>query len=257
MPWRFCDEEIIRRVTKGISGRTKLGVMVDVGRVEKEDFLPKKDSILSTVRVATYLHQIDEAIEIANYVTDLGYETFINIMAISHGKPEEIDSALQKIETQTSVTAVNIVDSFGALYCGDVKNLMFRYRMNLKTKKVGIHTHNNLQLAFANTIEALNNNVDFLDATIYGIGRAAGNCPLELIVPYLDRPEYNLTPLLEVIASVFIPLREKIEWGYLIPYMITGMKNIHPRQAIAFLDSEKRNEFSRFYKEILASIESA
>ncbi|MGE5558448.1 MAG: aldolase catalytic domain-containing protein [Bacillota bacterium] len=256
-PWRFCDEDVIRRVTRGLPGQTKLAVMVDVGRVETEDILPKAESVLSAIRVATYLHQIDEAVELANHISGKGYETFINIMAISHGKPGEIDAALEKIEAQTSVTAVNIVDSFGALYCSDVKSLIFRYRMNLKSKKVGIHAHNNQQLAFANTIEAINNDTDFLDATIYGIGRAAGNCPLELIVAYLEQPRFKLIPILQVISSTFVPLREKIEWGYLIPYMITGIKNMHPRKAMALLGSERRNEFSDFYEEIINSMESA
>ncbi|MGB3082191.1 MAG: aldolase catalytic domain-containing protein, partial [Candidatus Omnitrophota bacterium] len=230
--WKFCDEDEIKRAIEGIEPKTKLSVMVDVGRVEKEDILPCKDSVVDMIRVATYAKDTDKAIDLANQAADKGYETTINIMAISKALDNELDEALEQIERESKVLAVYIVDSFGSLYSENIQYLAGKYKHFLKSKEVGIHAHNNQQLAYANTIQGIIEGCNFVDGTIYGIGRAAGNCPLELLLGFLKNPKFDLRPVLDVIAKEFIPLRKKIEWGYVIPYAITGMFNEHPRAAM-------------------------
>ena len=239
--WKFCDEDEIKRAIEGIETRTKLSVMVDVGRVEKEDILPCKDSVVDMIRVATYVKDIDKAIELANEAT-------INIMAISKALDNELDEALDQIERETKVLAVYIVDSFGALYSENVTYLVNKYKKYLKTKEVGIHGHNNQQLAYANTIQGIIDGCNYVDGTVFGIGRAAGNCPMELLIGFLKNPKFDLRPILDVITKEFLPLRQKIEWGYLIPYAITGMFNEHPRTAMALRKSEKKDNYLEFYE---------
>jgi len=246
--WKFCDEDEIKRAIEGIETRTKLSVMVDVGRVEKEDILPCKDSVVDMIRVATYVKDIDKAIELANEATAKGYETTINIMAISKALDNELDEALDQIERETKVLAVYIVDSFGALYSENVTYLVNKYKKYLKTKEVGIHGHNNQQLAYANTIQGIIDGCNYVDGTVFGIGRAAGNCPMELLIGFLKNPKFDLRPILDVITKEFLPLRQKIEWGYLIPYAITGMFNEHPRTAMALRKSEKKDNYLEFYE---------
>ncbi|MEA3489762.1 MAG: aldolase catalytic domain-containing protein [Candidatus Omnitrophota bacterium] len=250
--WKFCDEDDIKRAIKGIESDTKLSVMVDVGRVEKEDILPCEDSVIDMIRVATYVKDIDKAIELANEATDKGYEATINIMAISRALDNELDEALEQIERETKVLAVYIVDSFGALYSENVQYLVEKYKKFLKTKEVGIHGHNNQQLAYANTIQGIIEGANFVDGTIYGIGRAAGNCPLELLIGFLKNPKFDIRPVLDVIEKDFLPLREKIEWGYLIPYAVTGMFNEHPRAAMALRKSDKKDAYMEFFETMSA-----
>jgi 4-hydroxy 2-oxovalerate aldolase len=69
----------------------------------------------------------------------------------------------------------------------------------LPGKTIGIHTHNNQQLAFANTITAIIDGVNFLDGSLYGIGRGAGNCPLELLLSFLKNQKFNVRPLIKFI----------------------------------------------------------
>jgi 4-hydroxy 2-oxovalerate aldolase len=89
-----------------------------------------------------------------------------------------------------------------------------------------------------------------VDASVYGIGRGPGNCCIELILSFLQNPKFHLRPVLQLIQDHYLPMREKIEWGYIIPYMITGMLNEHPRVAIAYRDSPQRNDFVRFYDKL-------
>jgi 4-hydroxy 2-oxovalerate aldolase len=118
-------------------------------------------------------------------------------------------------------------------------------------KHVGIHAHNNMQLGYANTIEALIVGANRLDATIAGLGRGAGNCPLELLLAFLKNPKFHLRPVIACIEKEFLPLRQKMDWGYSIPYMITGMLNEHPRSAIAVREGDRPDEYLAFYDQMV------
>lgn len=249
--WKFCDDSEIQRATEGIPSKTKISIMVDIGRVDLEDIKPAKESPVKMIRVASYIKDIDKAIFMVNHIAEKGYETTINIMAISKDEGHELDDALHQIENESKVNVVYIVDSFGALYQESVENLVNRFRAILKTREVGFHGHNNQQMAFSNTIEAIIHNANYLDATVYGIGRAAGNCPLELLIGFLKNPKFDLRPILDLISHEFIQMREKIEWGYVIPYAIAGMMNEHPKAAMALRNSDKKENYREFYESLL------
>lgn len=239
--WRFCDEEHLREVVDGIDRKVKIAVMQDAHKAFAEDILPKEESVVDVIRVATYVKDVDKAIFLANNATDKGYEATINIMAISTVIEWELDEALEQIETETKINACYLVDSYGALYSEDIDYLVHKFQKFIKTKEIGIHCHNNQQLAFANTIEGIIKGVNYLDGTLYGIGRAAGNCPLELLVDFLKNPKFDIRPLLEVIATDVMPLTKEIDWGYRIPYMITGILNQHPESAMKVMDIPEDN----------------
>ncbi|MBR5496969.1 MAG: hypothetical protein IKV76_03195 [Clostridia bacterium] len=115
-------------------------------------------------------------------------------------------------------------------------------------KKIGFHAHNNQNLAFANTIETMSYGVSFLDATVQGMGRGAGNCATELLFGFLKNPKYKLYGLLQFIEKYMLQLRKDgVVWGFDLQYMLTGILNCHPRDAIAFT-SDERNDYAEFYK---------
>jgi 4-hydroxy 2-oxovalerate aldolase len=252
--WRFCDDEVLKRVTDGIESRTRLAVMQDAHKAKAEDLAPKSESVVDMVRVATYVKDIDKAIKLANNATEKGYEATINIMAISHALDRELDEALQQVEEETKVVACYLVDSFGALYSEDVDYLVHKFQRYLKTKEIGVHFHNQQQLAYANTIEAIIRNANYLDGTLYGLGRAAGNCPLELLIGFLKNPKFDLRPVFAVIEKEVLGLQKAIQWGYNIPYMIAGLLNRHPEAAMdlmnAAADDPKRLDFVKFYEKM-------
>ena len=256
-PWRFCDEEDLRKVVEGVDpGTTKISVMQDAHKAEAEDVLPSSESVVDLIRVATYVKDVDKAIHLANNATEKGYDCTINVMAISHEGPPFLDEALQQMEEETSAKAVYVVDSFGALYSEEVDYLIERYRMYIKTKEIGVHFHNNQQLAFANTIEGIIKGANYVDGTLYGLGRAAGNCPLELLLGFLKNPKFNIVPVLDAIAKVILPLKKEVEWGYHIPYMLTGILDQHPREAMAWMDGSDKDNFVEFYQQITEEVEA-
>ncbi|MFC2027713.1 aldolase catalytic domain-containing protein, partial [Chloroflexota bacterium] len=248
--WKFCDDDVIRKVIDGIESNTKISVMVDVGRVDLDDIVPASESPVDMIRTAAYVKDIDKAIYMVNHFADKGYEATINIMAISRDRGPELDEALQQIEEESKATVVYIVDSFGSLYQESVERLVKRFQGFLPTKEIGFHGHNPQQLAYSNTIEAIIHNANYMDATVFGIGRGAGNCPLELLIGFLKNPKFDIRPILDLISNEFIPLRNEIEWGYIIPYAIAGMLNEHPRGAMALRASEKKENYRDFYESL-------
>ena len=251
--WKFCDDDVIKKIIYGVESKTKISVMVDVDRVDIDDVKPCKESPVDMIRVASYVKDIDKAIFLVNHFADKGYETTVNIMAISRALDNELSEALHQLEEESKAKVVYIVDSFGALYQETTEFLVKKYKSILKTKEVGIHAHNHQQLAFGNTIEAIIHDANYVDGTIYGIGRAAGNCPLELLIGFLKNPKFDIRPILDVISKEFIPLRNKIEWGYIIPYAITGIFNEHPRSAIALRKTKHKEEYREFYEKLQAT----
>jgi len=249
--WKFCDEDDIKRAIEGIPSKTKLSIMVDVDRVDLDDVPMKKDSVISMARVAAYVKDIDKAIYLVNHFADKGYETTVNIMAISRALDNELNEALHQLEEECKAPVIYVVDSNGALYQESVEFLVKKFKSILKTKEIGMHAHNNQQLAFSNTIEAVIHNANYVDGSIYGLGRAAGNCPTELLLGFLKNPKYDIRPILDVISKEFIPLREKLEWGYVIPYAITGILDEHPKTAMALRESASKENYREFYESFM------
>ncbi len=244
-PWRFCDEEDLARAVE--PGRIRLSTMVDVGRIQPADIPKRADTVIDVVRIATYAHQMDEALRLLDHCLNAGYETFINVMAISTLPPDDVDRFLLRL-APSGVHNVAIVDSFGALFPYHVRYLVHKYMNYLgEGIKVGAHFHNNQQQAFANSIAAIDEGVDFVDATVFGMGRGAGNCPLELLLFYLDNPRYDVAPLLDLVEQ-FAGMREELRWGYQLPYAITGYYNMHPRQGIERMLRDDRYQVREMYE---------
>ncbi len=252
--WKFCDDDDIRAVI-GENENTglKLAVMADVGRCNyKQDIAPKSESPVDLVRVATYLSTIPAAVDMIEDATNKGYETTCNIMAISNGQETDLKVALDVLG-QSPVNTFYIVDSFGSLYPEQIARIadIFMEFATKYGKQVGMHAHNNQQLAFANTIEAVGDGVNWLDATYSGMGRGAGNCQMELLLGFLRNPKFNIYPVLQFVENHMKPLeKEGIRWGYDLQYMMTGILNQHPRTAIAFT-KDGREDYCEFYKEIV------
>ncbi|MDO4944930.1 MAG: aldolase catalytic domain-containing protein [Ruminococcus sp.] len=251
--WKFCNDDDIRDVVGDNNTDLKVAVMADVGRCNyKNDIIQKSDSPIDLIRVATYLNTIPAAVDMIEDAKKKGYEVSCNIMAISNSREGDLKVALD-ILGKSPVDVFYIVDSYGALYPEQIARIADTYLefADKYGKKVGIHAHNNQQLAFANTIEAVGDGVDWLDATYSEMGRGAGNCAMELLLGFLKNPKYNVYPVIKFIEEHMLKLKaEGVVWGYDLQYLMTGLLNQHPRTAIAFT-KDKRNDYTEFYKEVV------
>ena len=253
--WKFCNDEDVWDVIPEKNPDLKLAAMADVGRCDYEtDIHDRSDSPFDMIRVATYIHQIPAAVKMIEDAKNKGYEVSCNLMAITTAQEGDVKVALD-ILGKSPVDVLYIVDSFGALYPEQLQRIAYLYNEYASKygKKLGVHAHNNQQLALANTIEACGDDVDYLDATYNGMGRGAGNCMMENLLGFLKNPKYNYYHAIKFVENYMLPLRESgIVWGYDLQYMLTGILNRHPRSAIAFT-KEGRTDYCEFYNEILGS----
>jgi len=251
--WKFSSDEDIRAVVGENNTALKIAVMADAGRTDfRRDIRPRAESPVDLIRVAAYIRDLPAAVEMIEDAHNKGYETSVSVMAVSQNSREELAEGIAAL-AQTPVDVIYLVDSFGAFYPEDIRSLMELY---LETgekygKRIGIHAHNNQQLAFANTLEALRLGAVRLDATVCGMGRGAGNCCLELLLTYLKDPRRDLVPVLRFIEKHMVRMRQENAWGFDLPYLLTGLQNSHPAAAIRFAEEDRR-DYETFYRELQA-----
>jgi len=250
--WKFASDEDIRAIVGDNDTDLKISIMTDVGRCNyRQDVRPRSESPVDMIRVACYLHQIPAAVEMIEDATKKGYETTVNIMAISTSGENDWRAALDMV-SRSSVGSIYIVDSYGSLYPEQIARICSLYNEygTKFGKQIGMHAHNNQQLAFANTIEACGDGANLLDATYGGMGRGAGNCAMELLLGFLKNPKYNIYPVLQFVEKNIVQLKKEGNiWGYDVPYLLTGLLNQHPRTAIEFM-GEKRTDYVEFYNNL-------
>ncbi len=247
--WKFCSDEDIYDIVGDNDTNMKISVMADVGRTDyKRDIRERSNSPVDLVRVATYVKTIPAAIDMIEHCAKMGYETTCNVMAVTQARREDLLEALELLG-KSPIHTVYIVDSYGSLYPEEIRDIsdMYLEKMDKYGKQVGIHAHNNMQLAFANTITACANGVSMLDATMNGMGRGAGNCMMEQLMTFLRNPKYQLPPVLLFVEQHMDKLRaEGVKWGYDTPYLLTGYMDMHPRTAIAFT-KDNRHDYATYF----------
>lgn len=227
--WRFSNDEDIAVTCNGIHG-PKLSIMADHGKIDLNDFLPKDDSIISLVRLAAHKDGMKDALTFLERIKKKGYETSLQAMGYSNYSDYE-KRELLKMLGDAVIDFIYIADSYGSIYPEQIRGMIEPF-MELKTGfEVGFHPHNSLQMAFANTIEAIKCGVHIVDCSIYGMGRGAGNLPTEIILAYLQKlipDKYNTIPVLDCIDRFFISMQNEFGWGYQLPYMLSGLFDCHP-----------------------------
>jgi 4-hydroxy 2-oxovalerate aldolase len=232
-PFAYSTDELLTELFV-TSDSCKLAVMIDAGKSETSQFQecrPEKTP-LRAVRVAAYPYELDKATGMVEELHDLGYEVFLNLMASSE-LSEANYAYLTAWYKKNLLSGIYFADSFGSFIPRDISAQMSKLR-NAGFERVGFHSHNNLQMAFANTLRAIEEGAACVDASIYGMGRGAGNLPIEILLGYLEKAgetEYNTVPYLDVIERYFLKLFGEIGWGYGLEALTGGLANIHPYYA--------------------------
>ena len=197
-----------------------------------EHLLKPIQSLTDMVRIAIDPQNIDRAIILAKAVKNMGFEVGFNVMYMS--KWSEMNGFFPKLtEIDGIADLFCMVDSFGGVTPKDVKNTLADVRKYTKVP-IGFHGHNNLQLGLINTIVAIENEIDYVDATITGMGRGAGNLEMELLLTFLNkhnRLDVDFNVLGNVITA-FEPLKKKYNWGTNLPYMLSGANNIPQKEVM-------------------------
>jgi 4-hydroxy 2-oxovalerate aldolase len=226
--WRFTDFADLKEVVGGIKG-AKLAIMGDYGKLDGDDISGDYREFIDLVRLAVHKDNTGEAIRLLQGVKSKGFDVSLNAMGITSYTEEELKE-LANMLAGSGVDYLYIADSYGSILPDQLERLITPFR-GLPDLKVGFHPHNSLQMAFANTLEAIKCGIDMIDCTIYGMGRGAGNLPTEVILSYLQlstTDKYNVIPVLHCIDRFFMEIEVDEPWGYQLPYMLSGIFQCHP-----------------------------
>lgn len=196
---------------------------------------PAAGSVFSWCRIATHAVNLRPAVDLARHLHAQGYRIGFNLMGMSLLRDEQVAEALS-IVADAPIRVFYFADSFGSLGPDDVQRTVTFIRQRYGGA-IGFHAHENQGLAFANALAALNAGASFIDGTVTGMGRGAGNLRLEQLLLALyfrsDRRDLDPSALLDIIHQDFEPMRREHGWGWDFTYMLSGLENIHPSYAQA------------------------
>lgn len=250
-PCAFSSDDFVRslKVPKDLT----LGVMInasdlytDIGwKNAIEKLFPEKASTtpIKLVRIACHFHEIQNALLAVKWLKKNGYRVGLNLMQITDRNKKEIIE-FSKLSQKSKPEVIYFADSMGSMKPKDTLSIIKSLRKNWKGN-IGIHTHDNIGLALTNTMEAFNNGVNWLDATVTGMGRGPGNTKMEELIIELNNPNarnINFVPLLSVIRNFFLPLKKKKNWGSNPYYYLSGKYGIHPTYIQVMMDDNKYND---------------
>lgn len=189
----------------------KIGVLLLPGIGTIEDLNQAVEAGASVVRIATHVTEADVAIEHIKFAKEKGLMTIGFLMMAHMASPEKIVEQA-KIFEENGVDAINLADSAGHLTPSEVKERIDALKSNCSVP-IGFHAHNNLGLAIANTLIAIQSGADYVDATCCGLGAGAGNCQLEVLAAVLKREKIetklDLKKLLKIAEKTVRPLMKR------------------------------------------------
>jgi len=235
--YRRCNDGFIKRnLPKDINSR--LAFMIDVkdfivnNKIDKgllEDVIkPAKNSPFSVCRAALKFPHLNYTNEIIDFLKELGYDVIINIMQVTEMTSGQLNAVVEYFTGNKKVEALYFADSLGSCTPNEIKEYTKEFK---KTGiAVGVHCHDNMGLAFANTLAGLEEGATYADSTMMGMGRGVGNTKTEQILMYLQNKssKYHYVEIDELIQKYYRPLHKKHKWGWTTNYMYTGIESIHP-----------------------------
>lgn len=207
-------------------------IMITKSESDKFVIPTRSEKTVDIIRVAYFKNELYDTLQYAKELKAKGYEVFLQAMATFMYTNEELKDMILAIN-RIQPAAFYIVDSFSNMFPEDVRTFAQTVLYNLDEKiEFGFHAHNNIQMAFANVIEFLNVNTPrllFVDGSIFGMGRGAGNVPIELIMDFVNKGEkkYDIPIILKTYQKCIRPIFEKYFWGYTHPYYLTASKDMN------------------------------
>lgn len=233
------------KIYAGIEKKHAIPVaMIDYGTCDIENIADAKDSFIEGIRVIFKKEKIDYALPFCRAIKEKGYKLFIQAISITAYSDLEMLEYINKIN-ELHPYAFSIVDTYGLLDNRKMAHYFDLIDNNLHSDiAIGYHDHNNFQLAFSNTMKFMGletKRTIIGDASVYGMGKSAGNCPIELLAMYMNNTfgtQYDINQYLEIFDTELSQIYNKYYWGYKYNFYISAMQNCHPNY-VEFLINKK------------------
>lgn len=241
---------------------TKIAAMIAIGEKELDpQILPMaSETNLDIVRITFHntTDELEKAFSYAKCLHDKGYDVCMQPVGTTSYTDKELLVLIEKIN-QLKPYALYLVDTLGILHPKELLYYIDLMDRNLADGiKLGFHSHNNLQMSYANA-QAMSqyqtNRELIVDSSVYGMGRGAGNLCTELIAQYentLGESRYDLIPIYEILDEFIYPIFTRFQWGYNAHYYISASHVCHPNYASYLMNKQTltMNEVNLILKNI-------
>ena len=241
------DTDAVERIYGDLDkGNSLIVGMIDYGTCGISHIAPAAECFLDGIRVIFKKQKMQEAIAFCHQIKALGYKVFAQAVSITSYNDAEFEELLALVN-ELEPYAFSLVDTYGLLH---KSKLMHYYNMADRLLKpsigIGYHAHNNFQLAYANCVELLENppkeRMLLVDGSLYGMGKSAGNAPIELLTMYMNehgKKHYHSSQLLEAIDVTILDIYRQIPWGYNFKFFLSASHDCHPNYVSYLMDKQK------------------
>ena len=218
--------------------------MLQFGAISSEEISEHHENSIDGIRLTFHEHEINPAFELGKELIKKGYKVFMQPVGTITYTDESLLKLINRVNSIRPF-AFYLVDTLGTMYKNDLLRMFYLVDHNLdKNISIGFHSHNNLQLSFANAQELLQLNTPrklIIDSSIFGMGRGAGNLNTELVTHYINTNfgfQYDNLQILEILDTYIKPLSKTYKWGYDAAYYIASITGCHPNYASFLLNKQ-------------------
>ncbi|MGE3609183.1 MAG: aldolase [Bacteriovoracaceae bacterium] len=207
-------------------------------------FSERKNSPVGLVRIAAHFSEASAVPGIVNFLQAKGYRVGVNLMQAGGKSKDQIIQAIKILTNGCNFDVLYFADSLGNMNAEQITEL-FGIAKEAYSGELGLHAHDNMGNAITNTLKALDFGVSWLDSTVLGMGRGAGNTRTEILSLELQKRginNYSPEAVFPLVLSTFKELQKKYEWGPDLLYYLSGLYNIHPTY-VQVMMSDKKTDF--------------
>ena len=229
-----------------IPNNIKICVMLNLsdvvfkGKIQKKIldkiFPQNKKNKIHLVRVALHFEEIKNLKKLCEFLKKKNYQFALNLMQITRLKDKQLSLASQTI-SNLKPKVFYVADSIGDLESKKLDNITKHIRKYWKGE-LGIHAHNNLNLALSNSRHAIKKGYTWLDSTLVGMGRGAGNLKTEDLLKKIVKYNFE-NDVKKFINSSMIKLKNYYNWGPNKYYKLSAILKIHPTYVQDMLSDER------------------
>lgn len=246
-PFAYCSDDFLKSLP--IPKKSKIAVMINAKDYIKNEeinssllndtFSSKDKSCVSLVRIAAHYSEVSYLSEMFGLLDKKGYAVAINLMQTGSKSKEEITTAIRSL-SHLNLVALYFADSFGDMDQNKVVDTIKIFK-ECWNKEIGIHAHNNMGMALKNTLTAYENGASFLDCTVMGMGRGAGNTQTEYLLLEANKitSSYSPSAIFPLVLKDFKELHNKYQWGPSLLYYLSAQYSIHPTYIQEILSTDQ------------------
>ena len=254
------DTESVAKIYGSLDRKNTMIVgMIDYGTCSLKQIQPCRESFLDGIRVIFKKHLRRDALSFCSELKKLGYKVFAQLVSVTSYSDEELLDLIA-LANEVRPYAVSMVDTYGLMHQNNLMHYFELLNSHLHPDiGLGYHGHNNFQMGYANCIAMLSNRIErpmIVDGSLYGMGKSAGNAPLELIAMHMNHnhgKSYQISQILEAIDANISQFYRPASWGYNMFYYLAASNDCHPNYVAYLMDKQRLSVKS--VNEILSRLE--